>query len=114
MHEVAQKRRLLATTKMRFSPEVQRLKEETTDRVIEQTLATLDAGRVVTAHEVQKSLEQWGGFHMELRDIESALERLEGKGKVICEQETDVKLAGGDLPRVTPKPAVRCECASNK
>jgi predicted nucleic acid-binding protein len=92
--DIGTKRNLLATVKMRFSPESQRIKEEVIDRIVTQTMMLMAADELETVQQLQKAISQENGFHIASNDLDSAFERLTARGEAVAEEEKGVKRFG--------------------
>jgi len=92
--DISNKRNLLATVKMRFSPESQRIKEGVIDRIVTQTMMLMPADALETPQQLQKSISQENGFHIAWNDLNSAFERLTTRGEAVAEEEKGIKRVG--------------------
>jgi hypothetical protein len=82
MDDMAVKRLLLAAVRTRFSPEIQKLKAEAIDRIVERILLTAERGKYSSAELVQRIFSETSGVHIAFNDIYSSLQRLVGQSRV--------------------------------
>jgi hypothetical protein len=80
--DMAVKRLLLAAVRTRFSPQIQKLKEEAIDGIVERILLTAEKGKYFRAALVQRIFSETSGVHIAFNDIYSSLQRLLGKSRV--------------------------------
>lgn len=80
--DILQKRLLLSTVRMRFSPQVQKIREDWIDGVVEHILATAPENEFYPPQWVQKIFSESAGFHITYRDVYNSLQRLLGKSRV--------------------------------
>ena len=80
--DMAIKRLLLAAVRTRFSPQIQKLKEDAMDGIVERILITAEKGKYYSAQVVQNIFSETAGFHIVFNDIYSSLQRLLDEGKV--------------------------------
>lgn len=76
------KRLLLAAVRTRFSPQIQKLKEDAMDGIVERILLTVAKGKYCRAKLVQEIFSGTAGFHVPFNDIESSLQRLFGQSRI--------------------------------
>ena len=74
--DMAVKRLLLAAVRTRFSPQIQKLKEDAIDGIVERILLTAEKGEYCTAELVQRIFSETSGFHIAFDDIYRSLLRL--------------------------------------
>ena len=86
--DIAAKRYLLSTIRMRFSPQVQQAKEAIIDSIIEHVLFATDADAGVTMQEIQGRLSKGLKVHIVSKDVATSLQRLMASGKVDGAYET--------------------------
>jgi len=98
--DVLVNRQLLSSIRMRFSPEVQDIKENVIDNMVERILASGQRDKYFAAKDTQVTLIDKLGFHAIGRDIDKSLERLENKGRVELEPEIS---SGKKLKEKGPK-----------
>jgi hypothetical protein len=71
------KRTILSTLTLRFSPQIQPIKETIIEKIIEQILLIFDSERGLSLQEIQDVLSsEIGGPRINLPDIENSLKRL--------------------------------------
>jgi len=80
--DMAVKRLLLAAVRTRFSPQIQKLKEEAMDGIVERILLTGERAKYLGAESVQRVFSETSGVHIEFSDIYGSLERLVDKSRV--------------------------------
>jgi len=80
--DMAVKRLLLAAVRTRFSPQIQKLKEDAMDGIVERILLTVERGKYCRAKLVQEIFSETAGFHVPLNDIQSSLQRLFEKSRI--------------------------------
>jgi hypothetical protein len=80
--DMAIKRLLLAAVRTRFSPQIQKLKEDAMDGIVERILITAEKGKHYSAKVVQNIFSETAGFYIVFNDIYSSLQRLLDEGKV--------------------------------
>jgi len=91
--DIAQKRSILLTTRMRFSPQIQPVKESAMEKIIEQILFTIDTERGISLQEIQDIFaSETGGYAISSHDMEDSLQRLVKKQRVVPEQRGRHKL----------------------
>jgi len=85
--DILLKRSLLSSIRMRFSPQVQAIKEAAIDSIVERILAIAPEDTGYSAQEVQHLFSDNAGFHIIYSDIDHSLQRLaeEGRGESIPE-----------------------------
>jgi hypothetical protein len=82
MDDMAVKRLLLSAVRTRFSPEIQKLRAEAIDRIVERILLTAERGKYSSAELVQRIFSETSGVHIAFNDIHSSLQRLVGGSRV--------------------------------
>lgn len=82
VNDIAVKRLLLAAVRTRFSPQIQKLKEDAMDGIVERILMTAEEGQYSSAKAVQDIFSKTAGFHVAFKDIYSCLQRLLVKSRV--------------------------------
>ena len=80
--DMAVKRLLLAAVRTRFSPQIQKLKEDAMDGIIERILLTAERGKYCSAKLVQEIFCEASGFHVALNEIYGSLQRLSEQSRV--------------------------------
>ena len=70
------RRLLLAAVRTRFSPQIQKLKADAMDGIIERILLTVEKGKYCSAKFVQGVFCETAGFHIALNEIYGSLKRL--------------------------------------
>jgi hypothetical protein len=101
-NDMAVKRLLLAAIRTRFSPQIQKLKDDAMDGIIERILFTVKNGEYCSAKSVQNVFSETSGFHVTLSEIYSSLERLRRQSRVeeAAREVSDEKLTvKGKLPK---------------
>lgn len=98
--DVLVNRELLSSIRMRFSPEVQDIKENVIDNMAERILASGQRGKYFAAKDARATLIDKLGFHAIGRDIDNSLERLANQGRVELEPEIS---SGKKLKEKGPK-----------
>lgn len=92
-NDIARKRAILLTAKLRFSPHTQPVKETALDKIIEQILSVVDAGRSLSLEEIQDILSyESGSYAIAISDIKNSLERLEAQDRVFLNKQGDLEL----------------------
>jgi hypothetical protein len=81
---------MLASIRMRFSPQVQRLRDVAVDRIVAQALAFHDSERGLTVQQIQHRLSKSVGVHLSHKDVRLSLSRLSALQAVECPAQTDV------------------------
>lgn len=92
--DMAVKRLLLAAVRTRFSPQIQKLKGDAIDGIVERILVSAEKGKYCRAGSVQKIFSQTAGFHITINDIKSSLERLFAESRV---EKAPKEVSGGKL-----------------
>ena len=80
--DMAVKRLLLAAVRTRFSPQIQKLREEAIDGIVERILLTAKTGEYCSEELVQRVFSETSGVHIAFGDIHSCLQRLLGRSRV--------------------------------
>jgi len=80
--DMAVRRLLLAAVRTRFSPQIQKLKEDAMDGIIERILLTVEKGKYCSAKFVQGIFCEASGFHIALKEIYGSLQRLSEQSRV--------------------------------
>lgn len=84
IEEIARKRSILLTTRMRFSPEVQPVKEAAMDKIIEQILLSAEKEEGTQLRDMERIFASGTGVEMmSLSIMEASLKRLIAKERVI-------------------------------
>lgn len=97
--DMAVRRLLLAAVRTRFSPQIQELKEDAIDGIVERILMAAEKGKYCSPGSVQKIFSRTAGFHIALNDIKSSLERSFAQSRV----EKAPKEVSGEKLRVKGK-----------
>src|SRR5437764_793244 len=86
--DIQAQRLLLFSTKIRFSPETQPIRDSAINKLIEQTLLLADEAITVTEIQKQGALCFLDGASaLPIKDLEAALARLELDGRVVLDQK---------------------------
>ena len=80
--DMAVKRLLLSAVRTRFSPQIQKLKEDAMDGIVERILLTAERGKYFSADLVQRIFSKTSGVHIVFNDIYSSLRRLLDQSRV--------------------------------
>jgi len=90
--DIAQKRSILLTTRMRFSPQIQPVKEAAIDKIIEQILFVSNSGKELSSKEIRDTFaSETGSYGISSHEMEDSLQRLVTKQKVKVLPETKSK-----------------------
>jgi len=93
IENIAQKRPILSTVRMRFSPQIQPIKETAIDKIIERISFITDKPHGLNRQEIQHIFSsQSGGHAIPSSDIEKSLKRLAREQKITVVQEGRHKL----------------------
>lgn len=77
IEEIKQKRALLLTTRLRFSPQIQPIKQTAIDKIVEQILLVANDGKGLSVKEIQSILySESGGYIINIREIKNCINRL--------------------------------------
>jgi len=88
IEDITRKRSILLTTRMRFSPQSQPVRESAIEKVIEQILFTADIGESLSLQEIQNVFSsETTDYAIGSREMEDSLQRLVRKQKVVLEQK---------------------------
>jgi hypothetical protein len=90
--DIAQKRSILLTTRLRFSPEVQPIKETAIDKIIEQILFVSNSGKESSSKEIQDAFSSESGYAINFSDMEDSLKRLIENKRIILKQKRNLQL----------------------
>jgi len=91
--DIARKRAMLLTTRMRFSPQIQPVKEAATDRIIEQILFVTPSEKGLSVEEIQEIFSsESGGYAISSSDVGNTCKRLVGKQRIVPQQEGKLEL----------------------
>jgi len=91
--DIARKRRILLTARVRFSPHIQPVKETAIDRIIEQILSVADRERGLSFQEIQHAFSsETGGYAIPFSDVQNCLNRLIAETRVTVREEGPLKL----------------------
>lgn len=83
IEDITRKRSILLTTRMRFSPQIQPIKESATEKILEQILFVADTGNGLSLQKIQDIFSsETGNYVISSHDIEDFLRRLAGKKRV--------------------------------
>lgn len=81
-NDIKQKRALLLTVRLRFSPQIQPAKQTAIDSIVEQILSLADEGRAMNSAEIQAAFaSESGGYTLNPADVRDSLSRLVNQGK---------------------------------
>jgi len=78
--DIAQKRYLLSTIRLRFAPEVQQLREAIIDSIVGRILGIVSKDKYYSAKEIQNIFSASAGIHILYKDVANSLQRLAAKG----------------------------------
>ncbi len=79
---------MLLTTRIRFSPKVQPIKETATDRILEQILYVAQDGTGISAKRIQDIfVSESGGSRINSADLRGSLQRLAAQGRVSIQKK---------------------------
>ncbi|MBA7610786.1 hypothetical protein ES703_17999 [subsurface metagenome] len=92
--DIARKRSILLTARMRFSPQIQPVKEAATDKIIEQILFFVTpTEKGLSVEEIQDIFSsESGGYAITSSDLENSCKRLVTKLRIVSEQKGELKL----------------------
>lgn len=91
--DITRKRAMLLTARMRFSPQIQPVRETATDKIIEQILFVTPSQKGLSVEEIQEIFSsESGGYAISSSDIENSLRRLTKKQRIVAAQKGEVKL----------------------
>jgi len=80
--DIAQKRYLLSTIRLRFAPEVQQLGQAAIDAIVERILGIVSKDKYYSAKEIQTIFSGSAGIHIIYKDVGDSLQRLATRGTV--------------------------------
>jgi len=92
IEDIARKRSILLTTRMRFSPQIQPVKETAIDKIIEQILFVSSSDREIGSKEIQEVFSSESGYAVNLSDMENSLDRLIRNKRIISKQKGNLQL----------------------
>jgi len=91
--DIAQKRSILLTARVRFSPEIQPVKEAAIDKIIEQILFVSNRGKGLSLKDIQDAFSsEIGGYAINLSDMKNSLKRLVEKRRIIRKRKRTLEL----------------------
>lgn len=91
--DITRKRSMLLTARMRFSPQVQPVKEAATDRIIEQILFVAPIKKGLSVEEIQEIFSsESGGYAISSCDVGNSCKRLVGKQRIVPQQKGELEL----------------------
>ncbi len=91
--DIARKRSMLLTARIRFSPQVQPVKEAATDRIIEQILFVTPSEKGLSVEEIQGIFSsESGGYAITSSDMRNSCKRLVGKQRIVPQQTGGLEL----------------------
>lgn len=92
--DIARKRSMLLTARMRFSPQIQPGKETATDKIIEQILFFVTpTEKGLSVEEIQDIFSsESGGYVISSSEVENSCKRLVTKQRIVSEQKGELKL----------------------
>lgn len=85
MNDIAQKRAVLFSARMQFSPETQPVKDTAIDRYVEQVLLLGDSGSGMSLRQIEEQAAiqiTSGALRLNFSDIDAAIKRLERTGRI--------------------------------
>jgi len=95
--DIGRKRSMLLTAAMRFSPQVQPVKETASDKIIEQILFVSTTGKGLSLEEIREIFSSGsGGYAISLSDMQNSLKRLHQKQRIVS-----VRTGGLELYRLS-------------
>ena len=83
--DIMRKRSILLTARLRFSPQIQPIKETAIDNMIEQILFAADSEKGLSGKQIHDAFYSEIGYAISLSDMADSLERLGEKGRIISE-----------------------------
>lgn len=91
--DIVRKRSILLTARLRFSPQIQPIKETALDKMIEQILSVTESERGLSLQEIQRVISsETGGYAIASSDLENSINRLAEKERIIPEQAERLEL----------------------
>jgi len=92
--DITRKRAMLLTARMRFSPQIQPVKETAIDRIIEQILfvGTIDEKGLSIEEIVEIFSSESGGYAIRSSDVENSCKRLLSKQRIVQQQKRGLEL----------------------
>lgn len=93
IEDITRKRSILLTTRMRFSPQIQPVKESAIEKIVEQILFATDIEEGLSLQEIQDIFSsETGGYAISSNDMEDSLQRLVRKQRAAPEPRGKRKL----------------------
>ena len=83
--DIMRKRSILLTARLRFSPQIQPIKETAIDNMIEQILFAANNEKGLSGEQIYDAFHSEIGYAISLSDMVASLERLSEKGRIISE-----------------------------
>ena len=84
IEDITRKRSILLTTRMRFSPQIQPVKESAIDKIVEQILFAADTKDGLSLQNIQDIFSsETGGYAISHQDMEDSLKRLVREQRII-------------------------------
>ena len=91
--DIARKRSTLLTARMRFSPQIQPVREAATDRIIEQILFVTHGEKGLSLEEIQEIFSsESGGYAISSSDVRNSCKRLVRKQRIVPQQKGELEL----------------------
>lgn len=91
--DIARKRSMLLTARMRFSPQIQPVKETAIDRIIEQILFVTPSKKGLSVEEIQEIFSsESGGYAIGSADVGTSCKRLVAKQRIVPQQKGGLEL----------------------
>lgn len=119
IRDITQKRSILLTTRTRFSPHIQPVKESAIEKIIEQILFYTEEG--ISLQEIQDDFaSETGGYAISSHEIEDSIQRLVRKQRTVSKPKGDLKLyrlseqAGREIGEIQRQAEVRFSSVVNR
>jgi hypothetical protein len=119
IEDITRKRSILLTTRTRFSPHIQPVKESSIEKIIEQILFYTEEG--ISLQEIQDDFaSETAGYAISSHEIEDSLQRLVRKQRTVSKPKGDLKLyrlseqAGREIGEIQHQAEVRFSSVVNR
>lgn len=88
IEDITRKRSILLTTRMRFSPQIQPVKESAIEKIVERILFVLDTEEGLSFQKIQDSFSrETGGYTVSSNDMKNSLQRMVTKKKELYQKQ---------------------------
>ena len=93
IEDITRKRSILLTTRVRFSPQIQPVKESAIEKIVEQILFVTDTEEDLSLQEIQDIFtSETGGYAISSHEMEDSLQRLVRKQRVVPKPKGEPRL----------------------